>query len=81
MAENGKISTANAIVSLAGYHILRMRWETGREKGKLHTVIENVKIISHKNKKKKEIQTRTEIIYHLVRTDRRLQYRKEIAEA
>lgn len=81
MAENGKISTANAIISLAGYHIRRMRWETGREKGKLHTVIENVKIISHKNKKKKEIQTRTEIIYHLVRTDRRLQYRKEIAEA
>lgn len=53
MAENGKISTANAVVSLAGYHILRMRWETGREKGKLHTVIENVKIISHKNKMKK----------------------------
>lgn len=81
MAENGKISTANAVVSLAGYPILRMRWETGREKGKLHTIIENVKIISHKNKMKKEIQTRTEIIYHLVRTDRRLQYRKEIAEA
>lgn len=55
MAENGKRSRENAIVSLAEYHILRMRWETGREKGKLHTVIENVKIICHRNKKKKEI--------------------------
>lgn len=58
MAENGKRSRENAIVSLAEYHILRMRWETGREKGKLHTVIENVKIICHRNKKKKEIQNR-----------------------
>lgn len=61
--------------------MLRMSWETGREKGKMHKGIENVKIISHRNPKGKKIQFRTEIIYHLVRTDRRIQYRKEITEA
>lgn len=50
---------------------MKMSWETEREKGKLQTVIENVKMIHHIKQNKKKIQYRTEIMYHLVRTDRK----------
>lgn len=54
MAGNGKVSIENATVSLARDCILRMSRETGREKGKMHTVIENVKITCHRKPKKKK---------------------------
>jgi len=42
---------------------MRMGWETGREKGKLQTVVENVKIIQHiKQKKKKSSSEQRECI-------------------
>lgn len=48
----------------AGDHMLRMSWETGREKGKMHTGIENVKIICHRNPKKKDaVQNRDNLLF------------------
>lgn len=43
---------------------MRMSWETGREKGKLQTVIENVMIIQHiKQKKKNPVLNRDNVSF------------------